>query len=90
MYLYYYYLPTYSTLLELHYGGHINRSQVARERAREAGISVQESERQVDLELFLDEYPRWGLVTPHQLVVLHKMFLHTMEQGWKEAECMFC
>ena len=30
----------------------------------------------VDLELFLDEYPRWGLGTPHQSVVLHEMFLH--------------
>ena len=90
MYPYYYYLPSYSTLLELHYGNHIWRSQVAQGRARETGISIQESERQVDLELFLDEYPWWGLGTPHQSVVLHKMFLHAMEWGWKEAECMFC
>ena len=44
----------------------------------------------VDSELFLDKYPRWGLGTPHQLVVLHKMFLHTAGQGQKEAEHMFC
>ena len=31
------------------------------------------------LELFLDEYPWWGLGTPHQLVILHKMFLHAVE-----------
>ena len=43
----------------------------------------------MDLELFLDEYPQWGLGTPHQLVVLHEMFLHAAEQGWKEVECMF-
>ena len=44
----------------------------------------------VDSELFLDEYPRWGLGAPHQLVVLDEMFLHTTGQGQKEAECMFC
>ena len=49
---------------------------MARERAEEEGISFMESECMVDSELFLDEYPQWGLGTPHQLVVLHEMFLH--------------
>ena len=44
----------------------------------------------VVLELFLDEYPQWGLGTPHRSVVLHKMFLHPTGQGQKETECMFC
>ena len=66
------------------------RSQVAWERAREMGISIWESERQVDVELFLDEYPLWALGTPHWLVVLHEMSLHTAKWGWKEAEHMFC
>ena len=43
----------------------------------------------VDSELFLDEYPRWGLGTPHQSVVLHKIFLHATGKVQKEAECMF-
>ena len=89
MYPYYYYLPSYSTLLELYYGNCIWRSWVAQERAGETGISIRELERQVDLELFLDEYPQWGLGTSHQSVVLHTMFLHAMEWGWKETECMF-
>ena len=59
-------------------------------KAEEKGISFRESEWMVDSELFLDEYPRWGLGTPHWLVVLHEMFLHAAGQGWKEAECMFC
>ena len=63
---------------------------MARERAEEEGMSFRESEQMVDSELFLDEYPRWGLGTPHQSVVLHKMFLHATGQGQKEAECMFC
>ena len=40
MYPCYYYLPSYLTLLTLHYGGHIERSWVARERAEDKGISV--------------------------------------------------
>ena len=89
MYLYCYYLPSYLTLLTLHYGGCVERSWVAQERAEEKGISFRESEWMVDSELFLDEYPWWGLGTPHQLVVLHEMFLHATGQGQKEAECMF-
>ena len=38
--------------------------------------------------MFLDEYPRWELGTPHRTVILHAMFLHAAEQGQKEVECM--
>ena len=62
---------------------------MAWERAEEEGISIRESEQMVDSELFLDEYPQWGLGTPHQLVVLHKMFLHAAGWGQKESEHMF-
>ena len=85
MYPYCDYLPSYSTLLTLHYGGCIERRQVAWERAEEKGISFRESEQMVDLELFLYEYPQSSLGTPHQSVVLHEMFLHAEGQGWKEA-----
>ena len=68
----------------------MERAQVAQEWAEEKGISFRESEQMVDSELFLNEYPRWGLGTPHQSVVLHEMFLHATGQGQKEAECMFC
>ena len=51
-----YYLPSYLTLLTLHYGECVERSQVAWERAKEEGISFRESEWMVDSELFLDEY----------------------------------
>ena len=61
---------------------------MAREHAKETGMSYRESERMVDLELFLDEYPWWGLGTPHQSVVLHEMFLHATGQGQKEVEHM--
>ena len=68
----------------------MERAWVACERAEEKGISFRESEQMVDSEIFLDEYPRWGLGTPHWSVVLHEMFLPTAGQGQKEAECMFC
>ena len=42
----------------------MERARVARECAEETGMSYRESERVVDSELFLDEYPRWGLGTP--------------------------
>ena len=68
----------------------MERARVAQEWAEEKEISFRESEWMVDSELFLDEYPRWGLGTPHQSVVLHEMFLHTAGKGQKEVECMFC
>ena len=58
--------------------------------AREMGVSVREAECRVDIGLFLNEYPRWELGTPHWSVVLHEMFLHAAEQGQKEVEHMVC
>ena len=83
-------LFSYPSLLELHYGGKLRRSQTARERAREMGLSVKEAEWSIDAELFLNEYPRWELGAPHRSVILHEMFLHAAEQGQKEAERLIC
>ena len=44
----------------------------------------------VESNLFLDEYPRWDLGSPHLLVILYEMFLHAESRGRKEAECMYC
>ena len=54
----------------------MERARVAHKCAEEFGMSYRESGRVVDSELFLDEYPMWGLGTPHQSVVLHEIFLH--------------
>ena len=61
----------------------MERSWVARERAKEEGISFRESEWLVDSELFLDEYPQWGLGTPHWLVVLCKCSSTLQGEGRK-------
>ena len=83
-------LFSYPSLLELHYGGRMNKSQTAREWAMEVGLLVREAEWRLDAELFLNEYPRWELGAPHQSIILHEMFLHATEQGWKEAERLIC
>ena len=70
--------------------GRVWRSWITWEQAKETGTSVRESEHRIDVRLFLNEYPRWELGTPHQSVILHKMFLHAAESGQKEVECMVC
>ena len=54
------------------------------------GISIREAECQIDVGLFLDEYPRWEIGTPYQSVILHEMFLHAANRRQKEVECMVC
>ena len=77
MVLCFYCFFSYPSLLELHYGGRLKKSQTTREQARETGLSVREAEQRIDAELFLDEYPKWELGAPHWSVILHEMFLHT-------------
>ena len=83
-------LFSYHSLLELHYGGRMNKSQTAREWATEVGLLVREAKRRLDAKLFLNEYPRSKLGAPHWSVILHEMFLHTTKWGWKEVERFIC
>ena len=66
----------------------MEKSWITCHMAEEEGFSIREAERVIESKLFLDEYPWWGLGTPHQLVILHEMFLHAAGWGQKEAECM--
>ena len=84
----FYHFLSYSTLLELHYGGRVTRSWIAQEQAKEMETSVREAECRIDARLFLDEYTWWELGTPHWSVILHEMFLHATNRGQKEAEWM--
>ena len=90
MVLYFCCLFSYPSLLELHYGGRMSKSQTTREWARKVGLSVREAEWRIDAKLFLDEYPRWELGAPYQSIILHGMFLHAAEWGQKEAESLIC
>ena len=77
MVLYFCCLFSYPSLLELHYGGTMNKSQTAREQTMEVEPSMREAEQRLDAELFLNEYPRWESGAPLQSLILHEMFLHT-------------
>ena len=82
--------PSYLALLMLEYGDRMEKSWVAHHRTEEEGLSLREAERVIESKLFLDEYPWWGLGTPHWLVILHEMFLHAAGWGQKEVERMCC
>ena len=58
--------------------------------AKEDGISIQEAERWLNADAFLDEYPSWG---PHRLhfpFLIYWMFAHTVATGQKEYDCAIC
>ena len=65
--------------MTLRYGDRMEKSWVTCHHAEEEGLSIREVERVIESEMFLDEYPRWELGTPHQTVILHEMFLHAAE-----------
>ena len=69
----------YHSLLELHYGDRMYKSQTAWEWDIEVGLSVRKAKWRLDAELFLNEYPRWELGDPLQSIILHEMFLHAAE-----------
>ena len=51
---------------------------------------MREAEQWMDAKLFLDEYTRWEIEGVHQSIILHEMFLHATEEGWKEPERFIC
>ena len=63
----------------LRYGDRMEKSRMACCQVEEEGLSIREVERVIESEMFLDDYPRWELRTPHQTVILHEMYLHAME-----------
>ena len=74
-------LFSYHSLLELHSGDRMHKSQTTMEQAIEVGLSFREAEWRLDTELFLDEYPRWELGAPHWSVILHEMFYMPLSEG---------
>ena len=47
---------------------------------------MQDMERAVDIDLFLEAQKQWVKDSPHCLIILHEMFLHAASEGQKEAE----
>ena len=84
------YMFSYTTLLSLRYGDPVQRTWAAWNFAKENDTSICEAECQIDIGLFLDEYPRWELGTPHRAIILHKMFPACHQLRVEEAEQMVC
>ena len=80
--------PSYSALLMLEYGDRMEKSQVAHCQAEEVGLSFREAERVIESELFLDEYPQWGLGTPtSQLSCMRCSFMLQDGGGKRQNIC---
>ena len=52
--------------------------------AAQEGWSVRETKRIMDIELFLEGQAKWEEDSPHQLVILYKMFRHALMRGRKK------
>ena len=61
----------------------MQRTWAAQDFAEENDMSIQEAECQIDIGLFLDAYPWWGVRDPIQSIILHEMFLHAAKEGGK-------
>ena len=72
------------------YGSKRDKALAAKGWVAKEGLSVQEAERVMDIELFLERQAKWEADSPHCLMMLYKMFHHTMDQGQKEAEQTVC
>ena len=68
------------------YGSKRDKALATKGQAAKEGRSVWETERIMDVELFLKEQTQWEEDIPHCLVMLYEMFKHTPDEGQKEAE----
>ena len=72
------------------YSSKREKFQVAKWWATDEQRLVQEMERVMDVELFLEGQAWWEEDSPHHLVIMHEMFQHAAAEGWKEAEWIVC
>ena len=63
-----------------------HKALAAKGQAAKEDRSVQETERVMDVELFLEVQTKWEEDSPHHLVMLYEMFKHATDEGWKKAE----
>ena len=86
----FYFLYSYHELMVAKYGCKREKSQEAKRRSTEEWKPMQEMERAVDVDLFLEAQKQWAKDSPHHLIILHEMFLHATSEGQKEAEQVVC
>ena len=82
----FYLLYSYQELMVAKYGCKREKSREAKWRSAEEHKPVQEMERAVGVDLFLEAQEQWAKDSPHQLIILHEMFLHAAYEGWNDAE----
>ena len=72
------------------YGSKRDKAPATKGQAAKEGLSVQEAERVMDIELLLEGQAKWEADSPHHLMMIYEMFHHATDQGWKEAEQTVC
>ena len=72
------------------YGSKRDKALAAKGWAAKEGLSVQEAERVMDIELFLEGQMKWEADSPHHLMIFYEKFHHAADQGQKEAEWTVC
>ena len=68
------------------YGSKRDKAVAAKGWAAKEGRSVWETERMMDVKLFLKGQTKWEEDSPHWLVMLYEMFKHAADEGQEEAE----
>ena len=61
------------------YGSKMDKGLAANGQTGKEGLSVQEAERVMDIELFLEGQVKWEADSPHHLMMLYEMFHHAMD-----------
>ena len=82
----FYCLFSYHSLLGWHYGDRRSKTVTIKELANAEGLSIQEIECHMDVDMFLDEYQCWDAGGLHCLLNLQEIFLHATHMGRREAE----
>ena len=80
----YCYCFSYHALFDLWYNHRVEKTAAAKKLGAEKGISDREAKWRLDINLFLDEIPRWEPSGPHCLYLYQRMFAHAEAVGWKE------
>ena len=76
----------YHRLMVKRYGSKRDKAAATKGQAAMEGKLVQETERMMDAELFLNRWTKWEEDSPNQLVMLYEMFKHAADEGQKEVE----
>ena len=81
---------SYHALFDLKYDHRVRKTTVAKRWVTEKNISVQEAERHLDTQLFLDEIPKWQPGGPHSSLLYQMMLTHAKAVRLREYHQGIC